>query len=110
KNLGLLVGATLIVLVWRWVRDSGPIMFSAYSQTPVAAILYARMLQRLKKRGVRKKPQWTHREFLQNLSTLSQDQRAIVERITHFYEKSRFGALLLADAQIRKMRQLIRQL
>lgn len=105
----LLAASILILLAWMWIRDRGATIFSHYSQAPAAA-LYARMLQRLEQRGIRKRPHWTHREFLENLSTLSRDQRTIVERVTRFYEQCRFGALPLADAQIRKMRQLIRQL
>lgn len=84
--LPILIGLTLFFLIkWRvWKFSSGP-------RTPFPVTLYASMLKRLEKRGIRKQPHWTHREFLQHLQPLPPEKHDIVQRVTAFYEYCRFA-------------------
>jgi protein-glutamine gamma-glutamyltransferase len=63
----------------------------ASSRPPFPAMIYRKMLRKLAALGIHKQPHWTHREFLNRLTTLPKDKRDIVEKITATYEKSRFG-------------------
>ena len=74
-------------------------------------LLYRRMLRRLEKHGIRKKPSWTHSEFLTHLPpTLPEDKLRIVRKITTHYEKCRFGKLPASNKEWDEMLKCVRQI
>ncbi|MCA9482856.1 MAG: DUF3488 domain-containing protein [Nitrospina sp.] len=76
---------------------------------PPASRQYAKMLRKLEKQGLHKAPSTTAREFLEALDTLESTRREHVARITHLYEKSRFGGTALNAADEKSLEEMVRQ-
>ena len=102
--------AGVLVLYCFWRRDWRFFVCSQGSQQAFAAALYAQMLQRLEKRGIHKKPGWTHLEFLRQLVFLPPEKKMKAQAITAFYEKCRFGGFSFPVRDREKMRRLIHEL
>ncbi len=85
----LLFGLALAVALKRMKFQNGRFFISPRSDFPVW--LYRKMLKKLSASGIRKQPCWTPREFLKQLPALPDDKRDTVQKITAYYEKSRFG-------------------
>ena len=100
----LVILLTLLIRQNRW----GGWGFAAASPFPVH--LYKNMLKRLEKLGVRKPSHRTHREFLGDLDTLTPEKRHIVNEITQYYERTRFGQHLSSKDQENEMRQTVRKI
>ncbi|MFQ5717521.1 MAG: DUF3488 and DUF4129 domain-containing transglutaminase family protein, partial [Nitrospinales bacterium] len=102
--------AGLLALYCFWRRGWRFFACSRDSQQALAAALYAQMLQRLEKRGIRKNPGWTHLEFLRRLVFLPPEKKMKAQAITAFYEKCRFGGFSFPARDMEKMRRLIHEL
>jgi protein-glutamine gamma-glutamyltransferase len=103
----LIVFGFLLMLAWRnhprWRFFDSP-------RSPFPAWLYQKMLRKLAVSGIHKQPHWTHREFLQRLTTLPKDKRDIIEKITATYEKSRFGQIPLLEAEKKELLNHLRKI
>jgi hypothetical protein len=72
--------------------------------------LYRKMLKKLNALGIRKQPGWTPREFLHRLSTLPVDKIDLVQKITAYYEKSRFGPFPVLETEKKEMLDHLRKI
>ncbi len=88
SGLGLMVVIGVLVLLMK----RGNFLGMGRAPNLPSVTIYQSMLKKLFKYGLKKKPQWTPREFCSHLEPLSREQREIVFKVTGFYEKSRFGA------------------
>jgi hypothetical protein len=103
-TLFLLSAGLLALFKWRdWE-------FSFRPRPPFPVTLYVAMLRKLGKYGIHKQASWTHRELLKHLSSLSEEKYAIIEKLTAFYEQSRFGNLAVTKAEKNAMLKYLRQL
>lgn len=101
--LGLLAGLIYLFKYRAWA-------FSFRPRPPFPVVLYASMLKKLGKYGIHKQANWTHREFIKQLSSLSAEKHEIVERLTDYYEHSRFGNLVVTKEEKNTMLKYLRQL
>lgn len=83
--------ALLGILLWVLQRRFTLKGLTWVPKPPYSVRLYRRMLDKLEKRGIAKPGTWTHREFLEHLDSLTEEQRERVRAITLYYEKRRFG-------------------
>jgi len=104
------VAAGIVVFFSLWQRSGWQLGLSRKPPQAMAAVLYKQMLRRLEKRGVTKNGRWTPREFLKHLAPLAPEKRRLVEAVTAFYEKCRFGNFPPHPEDRKKMQALIHQL
>ncbi len=97
----LLVLKRNIFLPWR---------FSIAPRPAFPVWLYQKMLKRLRTLGIRKQPCWTPREFLQRLSNLPDDKLDSVQKITDYYEKTRFGQFTVLETEKKELRNCLRKI
>ncbi|MBI5427467.1 MAG: DUF3488 domain-containing protein [Nitrospinae bacterium] len=83
---------------------------SAASRPPFAVALYAAMLRKLEKSGLRKRPNWTHREFLDHLEPLPPEKRQLVQEITGLYERLRFAGFSPSPGEKKELWKTLRRL
>jgi transglutaminase-like putative cysteine protease len=104
-------GASLALWLY---RRSGGVAFSRRPPVPPPVRLYTRMLEALAKRGLRKQPQWTPREFLARLdrapAPLQPEARSLVAHITELYEQCRFAGSPGDPQQSRQLQSRLKQL
>ncbi|MFQ5672315.1 MAG: DUF3488 and DUF4129 domain-containing transglutaminase family protein [Nitrospinales bacterium] len=106
----ILLAAGIIIVFSLWQRNGWWLGLSRKPPQALAVILYKKMLRRLEKRGVPKSGRWTPREFLNHLSPLAPEKRRLVETVTAFYEKCRFGNAPPRPKDREKIQALIHQL
>jgi hypothetical protein len=104
-NLAFFLGLLALVMVlvikrnelfrWRFFLSVNPPVYPVW--------LYQKMLKKLSALGISKEPTWTPREFLKQLSSLPDDKRATVQKITDYYEKSRFGQFTIQETEKRDL-------
>jgi hypothetical protein len=106
--LGLLGLAVAILLKkrkllnWRFFLSTEPPVYPVW--------LYQEMLKKLRVQGIHKPSCRTPREFLKQLSTLSDDNLERVQTITTCYEKSRFGQFTLPETEKRELLNHLRKI
>ena len=108
--LWVVLAAGMVVFFSLWQRSGWQLGLSRKPPQAMAAVLYKQMLRRLEKRGVTKNGRWTPREFLKHLAPLAPEKRRLVEAVTAFYEKCRFGNFPPHPEDRKKMQALIHQL
>ena len=110
-NLGiLLVLISLAILLVQQKNNFPPWRFFISPRPVFAVWLYQKMLKKLSVHGIHKQPCWTPREFLQRLPGLPDDKRESVQKITAYYEKSRFGQLTLLETEKKELRNCLREI
>lgn len=103
-NLPALIFLTTGSVLWFLTRGRwGGLRFALSPRPAFPVWLYQEMLKKLEKAGVSKQPQWTHREFLNRLSSLPQEKLDRIKKITGSYEKSRFGQSPILDTEKKEL-------
>ena len=100
-----------LVFVWRFGSKKYQWRGTPWTpRLPFAVQMYRQMLKRLETQGIFKSVHATHLEFLNTLTGLPPEKREVVESITRFYERNRFGNLPFSPDEQQQIKSLIRQL
>jgi hypothetical protein len=94
-GVGLALG---VALLW-WLGRYGPVRRRS---GPAAAMpaFYARALRLLARRGLAPDPAETARQFAARVAVASPERGSAFSRLTHHYERARFGAAALTDSEL----------
>lgn len=111
-NLGIFIVLTALVMILVFKRnDLFRWRFFLYAKPSAYPVwLYQKMLKKLSALGISKEPTWTPREFLKQLSALPDDKRATVQKITDYYEKSRFGQFTIPETEKKDLLRYLREI
>ena len=100
--LGLALGA---VALW-WLRRSGA---SGRRAGPAATVpvFYERALRLLARRGLHRDAAETARQFATRVAAMSPERGRAFSRLTHHYERARFGAAALTESELEDATQAL---